>query len=303
MTEQMEKNFLVSVDGVPTFYLPIASNNKIGDIKKFLNDKYKNYSIKMFINSQTELKTFSTNKYNDMTFESIFDKILNGKIELNIVKNKIRIAQQAKGRSYPIFQDYEVIPAWSRGRGEWKELSPFYIHFEDGVIFENFWQSNKVWREVGKQKTANWNWPSEVHLDKDNNPNDKWIHWHKTLKHHNLPVRRPNGKAIPLYAYFNGEKLDIIEARKKIYIPYLKQLYRKNPVYQQLLEKVKSGKNIIIVEPDGPLLDLYPDGLEVNLTILNDLIEKTNYDDLGVKNKYRPYGHGYVLAMCLLEDS
>lgn len=215
---------------------------------------------------------------------------------------KIRIAQQARGESYPNYENYENIPAWSRGKGEWKQLSPFYLKFSDGEIFENAWQAYKVWEKVDKQNTKNWKWPEEKHVNEDGLPNEKWNKWHESLLKHDLPVRRPNGKAIPLYAFWDNRKLDVVEARKEIYIPYLKQLYRANPVYLKLLEKVKSGKNIMIIEPDGPFLEAYPNGLEVDLEILNNLIEKTNYKEEGYPKKYRPYGHGYVLAMTLLED-
>jgi hypothetical protein len=226
------------------------------------------------------------------------------KEEVSEKKNcgKIRIAQQARGESYPVYENYENIPAWSRGKGDWKKLSPFYLKFEDGEIFENFWQSFKVWEKVYKQKTKNWNWPEEKHVDEEEMPNEKWFKWHEALLHHNLPVRRPNGKEIPLYAFWNNKKLGVVESRKEIYIPYLKKLYRANPVYLKLLEKIRSGKNIMIIEPDGPFLEAYPNGLEVNLELLNNLIEKTNYKEEGFPKKYRPYGHGYVLAMTLLED-
>jgi hypothetical protein len=119
---------------------------------------------------------------------------------------------------------------------------------------------------------------------------------------HELPVRRPNGKAVPLYSYFQGEKLGLVEARKKIFIHYLKMIYRKTPTYQELLKKFRSGQSIMLIEPDGPLLEAYPNGLEVDLLLLNSLIEVTNYASEGFPDRYRPYGHGYVLATCLLED-
>lgn len=119
---------------------------------------------------------------------------------------------------------------------------------------------------------------------------------------HKLPVRRPNGKAIPLYSYWRGEKLDLIQARKKIYIHYLKIIYRNTPTYLELLKTFRNGKSILLIEPDGPLLEAYPDGLEVDLQLLYSLIEITNYSPEGYPDRYRPYGHGYVLATCLLED-
>jgi hypothetical protein len=51
-----------------------------------------------------------------------------------------------------------------------------------------------------------------------------------------MAVRRPNGRAVPLYAWWKGQKLGIVEARKQIYIPYLQDLYRQSPIYKQLLQ-------------------------------------------------------------------
>jgi len=299
--EKMEKLIPVFIDNVATLNLAITKNTTIESIKKFLDDS--KYDIKMYVDSKNELKVFQDSIYDKMNLDSIFDKLYNPSIYLDKKKHgKIRIGQQQRAKSYPTYEKYEVIPAWSRGAGEWKQLSPFYLKFQDGVIFENFWQSQKVWEKVEKQNKKDWKWPAEIHVDSENNPNEKWFNWHESLLHHDLPVRRPNGKNIPLYAYWNGEKLDTVESRKQIYIPYAKELYRANPVYLKLLEKVRSGKDIMIVEPDGPLLESYPNGLEVNIPLLNDLVYRMNYKEEGSPKRYRPFGHGYVLAMTLLED-
>ena len=181
------------------------------------------------------------------------------------MSGKIRIGQQSRGNPYPSYSNFETIPAWSRGAGKWKQLSPFYLKMQENVIFENFWQSHKVWEKVDKQKTVNWTYPAEIHVDLNGEPNSNWFKWHNKLKYHDLPVRRPNGRNIPLYSYWvNNKKLNLIESRKEIYIPYLKQIYRATPVYYELLDKLKKGKNIMIVEPDGPLYESYKNGLEVN---------------------------------------
>jgi len=148
-------------------------------------------------------------------------------------------------------------------------------------------------------------------------PNELWTKWHDSLIHNKYAVRRPNGRHIPLYAWFEGEKLDIIRARQEIYIPMLQKLYRKHPIYQKLLEMVKSGEDIIIVEPDGPPKHLFPEGLEVNLDLLKHLQSVTKVGELGGilpgreaprensqnnSQKYVPYGHGYVIALTILED-
>lgn len=136
-------------------------------------------------------------------------------------------------------------------------------------------------------------------MTEDGLPNDKWHKWHESLKNHKYPVRRPNGRAKPLYAWWNEEKLDVVQARKAIYIPELQKLYRAHPVYQKLLEKVRGGQNIIIVEPDGPNYTKYPNGRDVTQELLVEMQDWTEQED---SKRYFPYGHGYVIALTLFED-
>ena len=252
---------------------------------------------------------------------------------------KIRIRSFYTGSTLPNVTSYENIQAWSGGTEPWKQLSPFVIGpvvLEGGekiVVaenFENLWQGLKVYEKVDAQNTWQWKWPAEVHVEgNDKLPNEAWHKWHNALLKTRHAVRRPNGRAVPLYAWWprrlwRGEptpkdkgdstttttthvKLGVIEARKQIYIPYLQELYRKHPAYQSLLTKVKSGVNIIILEPDGPPSMFYPTGLEVDLNMLVHLQGVTELNQLPGLNtsskKYVPYGHGYVIALCLLEDA
>lgn len=262
---------------------------------------------------------------------------------------KIRIGQTQRTLSYPEFPGFEVIPAFSRGKKPWKELSPFFIgpvvfkypNGETGKCgnLESYWQSYKVWDKVDRQSKADWKWPAETHVEKLTKdsfaancgidifnirqdslvPNEKWYLWHDALIKHDKAVRRPNGKKVPLFAWWYDEekecyeKLNTIEARRKIYIPTLKTLYRAHPVYQQLLTKFRKGTNIMLVEPDGPLRQVvehdgsitkvYPQGKEFDLATLYEWIDKMNYGDEGFPERYAPFGHGAVLAICLLEDA
>lgn len=231
---------------------------------------------------------------------------------------QIRVRNVERGVNYPKVPGYANIPAWSRGAKPWCELSPFVIgplvFEEDGVQktahnFENFWQSFKVYSIVDRQNTPAWRWPSEVHVEgADKLPNSAWLQWHNALISHEEAVRHPNGRNIPLYAWWQKQKLNVIEARKEIYIPYLQKLYRAHPVYKRLLQLVARGQNIIILEPDGPTHQLYPDGMPVTLVDLyrlQNVIKMSEFPG-GHKhsnpNKYIPYGHGYVIALTLLED-
>jgi hypothetical protein len=217
----------------------------------------------------------------------------------------IKIRGVARGIPYPSSTEgWENIPAWSRGAYPWNQLSPFIIKgFDECNNFESWWQSFKVWKKVDARKGWDWTWPAETHAEEDI-PNEQWHKWHQALLKNPHPVRRPNGRAIPLYAWWEGRKLGIIEARKEIYIPYLQKRYRESPIYQKLLEKVKSGQNIIILEPDGPNPTLFPDGMNVDLDLLIHLQNVTKMADFpkGKGEKYVPYGHGYVIALTLLED-
>jgi len=214
---------------------------------------------------------------------------------------KIRIRSFYKDSKIPVNTGYEPIQAWSGGTDPWRQLSPFLIgpvvtKEETAKNFENMWQARKVWEKIG----------SEVHVGPDGLPNEAWKKWHDTLVSKKEAVRRPNGYEKPLYAWWQGEKLGIIEARKRIYIPFLQELYRAHPAYQQLLTKVRNGENIVILEPDGPPAGLYPLGLEMNLELLIKFQDITEWNQLpGAytnSKKYVPYGHGYVIGLTILQD-
>ena len=239
---------------------------------------------------------------------------------------EIRIRNTERGVAYPVIEGVTNIPAWSRGASPWCDLSPFKIgpvkFEEDGEMktcrtFETWWQSFKVWPRVDKQQQWCWRWSAVDHIDKDDLknkpkeelvPNNAWTHWHNTLLKNDKPVRRPNGRAIPLFAWWQGRRLDVIQARKELYIPYLQKLYREHPTYKRLLEMVSvEGKDICIIEPDGPRSEYFKDGLVVNMSLLRKLQTVTEMRHFpGTEGKggsrYVPYGHGYVLALTLLED-
>jgi len=233
---------------------------------------------------------------------------------------RIKIRNVERGVSYPEEENFLNIPAWSRGAKPYDQLSPFKIGpvtFGDKECptFETFWQAQKVWKKVSTQKSWQWTWKSETHVDEEENPNENWHIWHEALLKNKHAVRRPNGRNIPLYAWWHGKKLGIVEARKEIYIPYLQTLYRAHPVYKKLYKLVvEEGKNICILEPDGPKHWLFENGAELDLETLYALQNVTELKDfpgltddqtktLESGKRYVPYGHGYVLALTLLEDS
>lgn len=240
----------------------------------------------------------------------------------------IKVGGYARGSGYAHDNNFLEIPIWSRGNENiiaCKSLSPFTlgpIQYKNYYAknLENFWQFLKVYPKVVKQSSKDWSWPSEIHAVASGNyggslngegkvlqnqiiiNNLVWtilpayFNWQQAGFNNSNPVRRPNSSVkvggLPLCHLFEGEVLDYISARKKIYLPFYQFLVRQKPAYQQLLNLVRSGKNIMLVEPDGPNVRTYPEGRVMNFELLEQLINDPS----------QIYGHGYALALTLLED-
>lgn len=212
----------------------------------------------------------------------------------------VAVYRCGRGIPYPKKQGWINISAWSRGAAPWNQLSPFFIGpVEDAVNFENHWQSYKVWESISNER----------HIGEDGLPNDAWRAWHKQLRETRSAIRHPNGYEKPLYAWYKDQKLGVVEARKQIYIPDLQRLYRAHAAYQQLLAMVRKGTNVILIEPDGPAEDARCQPLsKETLVALQDCTTWKEAAPLfgqplgSGSNRYFPYGHGYVIALTLLED-
>lgn len=215
----------------------------------------------------------------------------------------IRVGQRQMRKSYPSCPGYVQISAWSQGKSEFRDLSPFFLGplVLDGLSAENFenaWQHQKVYLQ---------------HLDKTNSdlPNNDWIKWRLQGFSSKKAIRHPMASEKPIYCFYKGQKLQTVEARQQIYIPFYKELARKTAAYQGLLARLKAGQKLLIIEPDGPNLQEFPEGIEFTRELFQKLIsvtdQRTFHAMIGKPmtfdfNKYFPLGHGYVLADALLED-
>ena len=95
--------------------------------------------------------------------------------------------------------------------------------------------------------------------------------------------RYPMGKGkIPLYSYWNKEKLSYIEARKRIYIPLYATAVRKTLAFQELFNLFSQGKDIYLQDFDA----------------YNHKKMGMSYLDV-VNLESRKMGHAFVLAMML----
>jgi hypothetical protein len=220
---------------------------------------------------------------------------------------------RGSGTGYATVPDssFLSVPVFSKGNEriiKGKQLSPFFLgpikeDVENNVpeckILENYWQFSKVFGKVAKQQQKNWKHNAETHVSDMNTktPLPAWYAWRKKGFQNSQAVRRPNGTVRkhgpPLYCFFKGKRFNYIDSRKQLYQPMYKELVRKTPAYKALLCLIKDQKtNVLLIEPDGPNVEKFPNGTQVDRKMLKKLIE----------NDKIIYGHGYCLADALLED-
>lgn len=157
---------------------------------------------------------------------------------------------------------------WSHG------LSPFFLgpcKLYDNFVslnMENAWQYCKVYKNF---------------IDSNGDPTYEYFDWARVGWHKKKADRYPMGKrAVPEYSYWDGEKLDYIMARKKIYVPLYYKAVKDSPAYSKLKEIYQENEIIYLWDFDGY------DNESLNMS-LNDALNC----------KTKKMGHAFVLARML----
>lgn len=162
-----------------------------------------------------------------------------------------------------------------------KQLSPFYLGpcslYDDraSLRMENAWQYSKVFAQ---------------HVGKDGNPTKEYFDWAAAGWASRKAVRHPMGKGTkPVFYWWDGEKLDRINARKRIYIPLYSERVVKTQCFSELQSKwedVQSheGRTLYLMD-----FDAYP-------------YEDMTFSEV-LNNSEKSMGHGFVLAMLLTDDA
>lgn len=174
------------------------------------------------------------------------------------------------------------------------ELAPYHLKDAEGHLFENIYQFSKLYSSVDPQHEIKagkliWSHPSEVHV-RNNQLTPEFWEWRKKGWNNSYPVRYPNGfygrhQCICSLWCENGvwTMLSYIAARKKIYCQVYSKLVKETTAYAQLKTLHDSGIGLQICE-----MDVRP-GLITEEVLKHEL-----------NNPKAPFGHGYVLATCLL---
>lgn len=225
---------------------------------------------------------------------------------------------------YPSFQNFTSIIVMMKSHSKYHFMSPYELTDEKGRIMENCWQFSKVYNQVPKTKeyysrydnTVIWEHNEEVHIDENDNINNLYRNWRKKGMDNKYPVRYPvsfQHRDKCLYALIeldNGtidetNKLDYIQARKKIYLPLYCELVKKEPEFVNLKKRLEKGENLLIIEVDGPCqqsLNYYKNNYGVDDTFIENNTMLVNQQNINImlNDSKHPFGHGYCLAISLL---
>jgi len=164
-----------------------------------------------------------------------------------------------------------VVIDTTSGLGEYRDLSPFVLPASPARNFENLWQFSKVYPK---------------YTDVDGNPTPEWFKWRQSGFADKVAHRYPMGKGkIPLYSYWEGEKLGYIEARKRIYAPIYAKYVVSTEGYRLAKEIYESGQVLVLRDYDAY------DHIKLGLS-LQDVIN----------DPHRKMGHAFVILMLLTDE-
>jgi uncharacterized protein DUF6939 len=188
----------------------------------------------------------------------------------------IRVIGMRDGRR-PAAAMGTVIDTTSQAAGWSRGLSPFLLgpvavpnspQAPVAENVENAWQYSKVYQE---------------HVDNNGNPTLDWYAWRAGGFRMPRAVRYPMGKnRVPLYSMWNCEKLDYVQARRKIYIPCYVAAARVTLAYSQLVSIYRLHGGVTLYD-----FDSY-DHKKLGMS----------YEDV-INSTTRKMGHSFVLAMML----
>lgn len=175
------------------------------------------------------------------------------------------------------FRPPRCIDTTSRSRNWSRGLSPFLVGpvplykgagIPQAQNLENVWQFCKVYKP---------------HTGDDGDPTSDYFEWARSGWADKKAHRYPLGKeTIPLYSWWDGERLDYIQARKRIYIPLYAATVIQTEAFKRLLNLYRMEGDITLWDFDG--YDYSKMGLSIR--------------DV-VNNPKRKMGHAFVIAHLL----
>jgi len=172
----------------------------------------------------------------------------------------------------------------------------FACNIEDG------WQGSKVWSFHMRGRfaaTAPGLWVDDPSQQRHDPTGEAWLpEWQKWSEHIRFggEAKRHRAKIdedavnpkVPLFSYWQGERLDYVTARCRMYIPWYAQLVQVTTSYRYLKERFDAGTALILLDPDGQARE--------------EPWERLSRAELDarIRDPTKIFGHGFVLASVLL---
>lgn len=221
----------------------------------------------------------------------------------------------------PIYPGFATIVCLTKSSA-YGSIGPYVLKDENGRLMENIWQFSKIYEKVPYsrqtyskyQPRVTWEWPADTHII-DGKITNEYYEWRKQGMEAKDQVRYPVGidhrhtcKGVILEddAKDLSTALGKIESRKKLYIPLYCRLAKEQLQFKNLYKRLRKGENLLICEVDVAFaedMQRYKEefGVADNFIEKNTmLINKTNIE-IVLHDIKRPFGHGYCLALALLD--
>lgn len=158
---------------------------------------------------------------------------------------------------------------WSRGLSPFV-LGPCPLYGElRSLTMENAWQYLKAY--------------PPAHIGPDGEPTAAYWRWAEEGWANPRAVRYPMGKgAVPAYSYWDGERLDYVSARQRVYFPLYRDAVRQGVAWHRL-KSLHAERDLVLFDFDGYDHD------RLGVSLADVLADPT-----------RKCGHAFVLKAMLL---
>ncbi len=233
--------------------------------------------------------------------------------------NNLRVgrAYKVKGKwVYSSYEGFEPIIILTKG-SDYESLSPFFLKSKEGIVMENDYQFSKIYPILPAHNERNhpkgpivWSQQQEIHVDPNGYLTPEYFAWRKRGKALQKWVRYPVGRnnmhlCRGSYLEEENKVIGYIESRSKIYATlYIREVIIQKQ-FQELIEKLKAGKKLLILEVDGPhqeSLQYYKDKYKVkdDFIVGDTMIATPENIDIMLNDEKERFGHSYCCAWALL---
>ena len=245
---------------------------------------------------------------------------------------KVRVGRRvyAKNGTFvdPKVENYSTVLCLTKS-SPFGAISPYGLCDEQGRNMENIWQFSKVYPRVEAttccysryDKRVIWSHPAEVHVDKNNRLLPAYFEWRRKGMAAKDAIRYPVGfhgrhkcvgavvSDVPVGQHEEEHKfLDYVESRRQIYLVVYTRLLSQHWMFCKLRRRCLAGENLLIVEVDGPhqeTMDYYKERYNVGDDFIVGNTVDVNKESMRIllNDTKHPFGHGYCLAMALLDKA